>query len=66
MSDATGVRVYACGVAWQVEMGDTDVLVYRSPEAVVTHRGCAEECGVVELEVRLVRWVRLPTLEVRP
>lgn len=49
---------YMCGVAWQHEVGETEVELYQSPEACRKARGCTNECGIVEVEVRLRRWVR--------
>jgi hypothetical protein len=51
-------RVFVCGVPWQHEIGETDVTVYESPEAVERARECSAECGIVELEVTEVRWVK--------
>jgi hypothetical protein len=34
--------------------------VYSTVEAVLEHHACADECGVVEVEVRFVRVAREP------
>jgi hypothetical protein len=41
-------------------------VIYSSPEEVLTHRKCAVECGVVEVEVRARRIVVQPKEEVYP
>lgn len=34
--------------------------IYATPEAVLEHRRCSFDCGVVEVEIRRVGWVRHP------
>jgi hypothetical protein len=51
---------YMDGIDFQSERGQPcgGNSVYATPEAVLEHRKCSGECGVVEVEVKLVRWVR--------
>ena len=51
-------KAYVCGVAWQHEIGETDVTMYESARRCRKERGCTEECGIVEIEVRFKRWVK--------
>jgi hypothetical protein len=37
--------------------------LYATAEAVLKHRKCAEECGVVEVEVSMTRWVHPQNLK---
>jgi cell shape-determining protein MreC len=46
---------YTCGIAWSYEIGETDVHVFGSEDAVRKAMGCTDECGVVKLEVRRVK-----------
>ncbi len=51
-------KIYVCGVDWQHEIGEaSDVIMYPSVESLKKHRTCWEECGIVELEVKLTKWV---------
>lgn len=54
------VRGFMCGVDWQHELGAADdgTRVYPSEGSLRDHLKCADECGVVEVEVRFVRWVQ--------
>lgn len=57
---------YVCGVAWQHELGVPEMVgpacqVFNSIEQLKEH-GCAEECGAVEVEITLRRWVILQDL----
>lgn len=49
---------YMCGVAWQHELGETDVIVYGSEAELRENADCTDECGVVKVEVKLVKWVK--------
>lgn len=43
------LKVYACGIATDYELGHTDVTVWPSVEALKRNVSCWEECGIVEL-----------------
>jgi hypothetical protein len=52
---------YVCGVAWQHKLGVPEMLgpacrLYNSAEEL-KKQGCVEECGAVEVEITLRRWV---------
>lgn len=54
---------YICGVAWQHELGEPGMRgpachVYNSISEAVTHGKCSNECGLVEVEIHLKRWVK--------
>ncbi len=55
------VRVFMDGIDWQHHLeGDSQgTLVFPSVENVKTIRECSAggECGIVEVEIRLIRWV---------
>lgn len=57
----TTKRAYLCGVDWQHELGECDVKVYPKSDHpdLVGHVGC----GVVEVDITLVRWVEEQDLE---
>lgn len=51
-------KVYVCGVDWHHEIGEApDVIVYPSVKALKKRRSCWEECGIVELELKVTKWV---------
>lgn len=57
------MKLYACGVDWQHEIGphgapdlSGKVPLYNSIEDLKAKRKCWIECGIVELEVTLVKW----------
>lgn len=53
------------GIDFQEEHGQPrgGNAVYATPEAVLKHRECAKDCGVVEVEVSLVGWIYNPNPE---
>lgn len=53
-------RGYICGIAWQHELAediDNSVAVYTSADELRWKHQCSDECGIVEIEMREVRWV---------
>lgn len=53
---------YVCGVDWQHELGEPGLIgpackVYNSIEELQAGESCTAECGAVEVEIRLKRWV---------
>lgn len=48
---------YVCGVDWQHELGETKVMTYASVDQLKKEMKCTEECGIVELEAALVKWI---------
>lgn len=57
--DERVITVYACGVDWQHELGAASGgnTLHPSLADLKKRRECTESCGVVELEVRLSKWV---------
>lgn len=50
-----------CGISWQHELGETDVRVFETPSALEKfHKPM--DCGIVECEVTLKRWVKKQTI----
>jgi hypothetical protein len=45
---------YMCSIDWECEIGAASdgSTVYPSKEALIEGHGCAEDCGIVEVEVR--------------
>jgi hypothetical protein len=58
-------RAFVCGVAWQHELGETDIKLHPSLESLWREHKCTDKCGVVEVEVRLVRWVKPQSLDLK-
>ena len=53
-----GKKSYVCGVDWQQEIGEcNDIKLYSSVKALKKARTCWEECGIVELEIKVKKWV---------
>jgi len=54
------VRGYMCKVDWDHELGSAlgGNRIYPSAKNCIEDRGCINECGMVEVEVRLRRVVR--------
>ena len=49
-----------CGVDWEHELGEVPdhTKVYSSVKDLKRQRTCYKECGIVEVEVKLVKWVK--------
>lgn len=60
-------KLYACGIDWQCEIGEAPDLegkmpLYSSIEELKKARPCWEECGIVELEIKLNSWIETQDL----
>lgn len=53
------VKVYMCAIDWQHELGEVSdyTKVYSSPQALKAQHSCWQECGIVEVEVKLTKWI---------
>lgn len=53
------IKVYMCGIDWQHELGQAlgGNRVYASVEDLKQNRTCWKECGIVEVEVKLSKWI---------
>jgi len=63
------VRCFMDGIDWQHHLGEdlTGTRLYPDVEHVKIGEKCAAsgQCGIVEVEVRLIRWVEPQKLEPR-
>lgn len=50
-------KVYTCGVNWQHEVGECKVDMHDSVKSLKRDRQCWKQCGIVELEIKLIKWV---------
>jgi hypothetical protein len=50
-------KAYCCGIAWQHEMGETNTILYSTAKQCKQRCNCTNDCGIVEVEIRLKRWV---------
>lgn len=57
-NDPHARRAFVCGVAWQHELGLTDVRVYPTAEMCKQRNKCTKDCGVVEIKISFERWVK--------
>jgi hypothetical protein len=56
-------KMYMCGVDWQHELCEAPDLegrapLYSSVEELKRLRTCWEECGIVEVEIQVTKWVQ--------
>jgi hypothetical protein len=56
------MKLYTCGIDWQHEIGKAPVLegnmpLYSSIKKLKKYRTCWKECGIVELDIKLIKWV---------
>ena len=51
-----------CGIAFQHELGETDVKLYPTAKEMKKRHVGSEECGIAEVEIRFKRWVKKPTV----
>jgi hypothetical protein len=60
LGDEDTAIVYMCGVDWQHHTlcDPRGVVVYGSEEIIEEQRRCLAECGLVEIEMKVRRWVR--------
>lgn len=59
------VRVFMDGIDWQHEIGSNvdGNTVYPSAKSLKKgSRHALTECGIAEVEVRFVRWIKKPTI----
>lgn len=51
-------KSYICGVDWQHEVEEcNDVKLYSTVNALKKDRKCWKECGIVELEIKVKKWI---------
>lgn len=53
-------KAYTCGVNWQHDLCDDNahsIEIYGSIKALQKNRTCWEECGIVELNISVAKWV---------
>lgn len=57
-------RAFMCGTAWKHDMKRKagGVPIYKTIHDFEDSHACSEECGLVEVEVRMVRWVKKGTI----
>jgi len=51
--------VYICGTDWQHEIGNVKSLslpVYTTVEEMKKNCKCWDECGIIEVEMKFVKW----------
>ena len=53
---------FMCGIAFQHELGETDVKLYPTAKEMKKRHVGSEECGIAEVEIRFKRWVKKPTV----
>lgn len=58
---------FVCGVDFQHEIGEgpNDIKLYSSLEVLKKQRTCWRECGIVELDIKIKRWVEPQNIGVK-
>ncbi len=59
---------YMCGVDWDHELGEAlgGNVVYPSESDLIANKHCTDECGIVEVEIRLKRRVKESDFSIKP
>lgn len=56
---ATIKKGYMCGISFQHEIGlKPEVKIYASVEDLTRDRKCTDECGIVEVEIKEIKWIK--------
>lgn len=56
-------KAYTCGVNWQHDLCEDNakhVEFFGSIQALKKDRTCWKECGIVEIEMKVTKWVEEP------
>lgn len=48
---------YMCGVDFQYHIEGDDAKVFSSVKSLKREKGCTDQCGIVEVEVRVKKWI---------
>lgn len=61
------MKLYACAVDWQHEIKECSDLngkvpLYYTIKDLKKNRNCWKQCGIVEIELNLKRWVKKQNL----
>lgn len=62
------VTGYMCKVAWDYELGNAlgGERIYPSQADLISNHNCTDQCGMVEVEVRLKRIVKESDFSIKP
>jgi len=68
MSDDRVVTGYMCKVDWDHELGEAlgGNTVYPSQADLISNKKCTDECGIVEVEIRLKRVIQESDFSIKP
>lgn len=59
MKKSVTKKAYMCGVDFQHELNHPCMTpVYSTLKTIKQHRACINECGIVEVEIKVKRWVK--------
>lgn len=67
LKDEDTAIVYMCGVDWQHHtLSDSSgTVVYPSEDVLRNARSCIPQCGIVEVEMKVRRWVQNQNMRTR-
>lgn len=57
------ITAYLCGTDYYHEIGECTTHTFASVKALKQNNKCWRECGIVKVEVRLVKWMTKPLSE---
>lgn len=52
------ILVYTCGIDWNNEVGQTCAEFFPTVKDLKKNRSCWSECGIVEIELVLNKWIK--------
>jgi hypothetical protein len=58
------VKAYVCGTNWHHECQDVldQVSLHNDIDSLKESNRCWRQCGIIELEIKEIKWVELPEL----
>lgn len=62
------VTGYMCGVDWDCEIGNAlgGNIIYCSEADLIENKRCTDQCGIVEVEIRLKRRIKESDFSIKP
>ena len=60
LKDDDTAIAYMCGTAWQHDLlcASHGEKIYPTKEALIKGESCTDECGILEIEIKVRRWVQ--------
>lgn len=55
--ERTVKKGFMCGVDWQHELENSECEIFPTLEKCIDKKKCTHQCGIVEVEIKIVKWV---------